>query len=85
MLKELIIKNIVLIKSLSIEFNKGLSVLTGETGTGKSILVDSLGLILGNRVDFSLVRAGKNDASGVALFDYHDIHTVIQILNQYNI
>ena len=85
MLKELIIKNIVLIKSLSIEFNKGLSVLTGETGTGKSILLDSLGLILGNRVDFSLIRKGENEASVAALFDVHDNHTVAQILNQYNI
>ena len=51
MLKELIVKNIVLIESIKIEFKKGLSVLTGETGTGKSILLDSLGLILGNRVE----------------------------------
>ena len=85
MLKEFIIKNIVLIKSLSIEFNKGLSVLTGETGTGKSILLDSLGLILGNRVDFNLIRKGENEASVLALFEVHDNHTVVQILNQYNI
>ena len=82
MLKELIIKNIVLIKSLSIEFNKGLSVLTGETGTGKSILLDSLGLILGNRVDFNLIRKGENEASVLALFEVHNNHTVVQILNQ---
>ena len=85
MLKELIIKNIVLIKFLNIEFNKGLSVLTGETGTGKSILLDSLGLILGNRVDFNLIRKGENEASVLALFEVHDNHTVVQILNQYNI
>ena len=53
MLKELIVKNIVLIESIKIDFKKGLSVLTGETGTGKSILLDSLGLIVGNRVDFN--------------------------------
>ena len=85
MLKELIIKNIVLIKSLNIEFNKGLSVLTGETGTGKSILLDSLGLILGNRVDFSLIRKGENEGSVAALFQINASHTVIQILNKYNI
>ena len=50
MLRELKIKNIVLIEHLNINFKSGLSVLTGETGTGKSILLDSLGLILGNRV-----------------------------------
>ena len=85
MLKELIIKNIVLIKSLHIEFNKGLSVLTGETGTGKSILLDSLGLILGNRVDFNLIRKGENEASVTALFQVQNNHTVAQILNKYNI
>ena len=56
MLKELIVRNIVLIEKLHVEFEKGLSVLTGETGTGKSILLDSLGLITGNRVDYSLIR-----------------------------
>ena len=85
MLKELIIKNIVLIKSLNIEFNRGLSVLTGETGTGKSILLDSLGLILGNRVDFSLIRKGEYEASVTALFQVPDTHAVAQILNKYNI
>ena len=85
MIKELIIKNIVLIKYLDIEFNKGLSVLTGETGTGKSILLDSLGLILGNRVDFNLIRKGENEASVTALFNVHDDHIVSQILNKYNI
>ena len=85
MLKELIIKNIVLIKYLNIEFNKGLSVLTGETGTGKSILLDSLGLILGNRVDFNLIRKGENEASVTALFQIHDNHTAAHMLNKYNI
>ena len=85
MLKELIIKNIVLIKSLNIEFNKGLSVLTGETGTGKSILLDSLGLILGNRVDFSLIRKGENEASVTAVFHVPKNHNLAQILNKYNI
>ena len=85
MIKELVIKNIVLIKYLDIEFNKGLSVLTGETGTGKSILLDSLGLILGNRVDFNLIRKGENEASVTALFHVPDNHIVAQILNKYNI
>ncbi len=85
MLKELIIKNIVLIKSLNIQFNKGLSVLTGETGTGKSILLDSLGLILGNRVDFNLIRKGQNEASVTAIFQVYENHTVAQILSKYSI
>ena len=85
MIKELIIKNIVLIKYLDIEFNKGLSVLTGETGTGKSILLDSLGLILGNRVNFNLIRKDENEASVTALFHVPDDHIVNQVLNKYNI
>ena len=72
MLKELIVKNIVLIESIKIEFKKGLSVLTGETGTGKSILLDSLGLIVGNRVDFNLIRHGDTDASVTAIFQIHE-------------
>ena len=69
MLKELIVKNIVLIESIKIEFKKGLSVLTGETGTGKSILIDSLGLITGNRVDYDLIRHGELNGSVTAIFD----------------
>ena len=55
MLKSLSIKNVVLIESLEIEFSKGLTVLSGETGAGKSILLDSLGLLLGNRAETSLL------------------------------
>jgi DNA repair protein RecN (Recombination protein N) len=57
-LLSLTLKDFVLVKSLSIEFLSGLSVLTGETGAGKSILVDALSLVLGNRSDISLIREG---------------------------
>ena len=85
MLKELIVKNIVLIESIKIEFKKGLSVLTGETGTGKSILLDSLGLIVGNRVDFNLIRYGENDASVTAIFQIYEKHPVIKVIQKYDI
>ena len=85
MLKELIVKNIVLIESIKIEFKKGLSVLTGETGTGKSILLDSLGLIVGNRVDFNLIRQGETDASVTAIFQINEKHPVIKIIQKYDI
>ena len=62
-----------------------MSVLTGETGAGKSILLDSIGLILGNRVDFSLIRNNENEASVTAVFDIHNKHPVIKILDKYNI
>lgn len=85
MLKELIIKNIVLIESIKIEFREGLSVLTGETGTGKSILLDSLGLIVGNRVDFNLIRNGEIEASVTAIFQINENHPVVRIIQKYEI
>tara|TARA_R110000787_G_scaffold9028_37_gene31703 strand:+ start:6684 stop:8318 length:1635 start_codon:yes stop_codon:yes gene_type:complete len=59
----------VLIEALDLEFGAGLSVLTGETGAGKSILLDSLGLALGARADSGLVRNGEAQASVIATFD----------------
>ena len=85
MLKELIVRNIVLIEKLHVEFEKGLSVLTGETGTGKSILLDSLGLITGNRVDYSLIRNGETEASVTAIFYLVKTHPVKFVLKKYNI
>ena len=69
MLTSLAIRNVVLIEALDLEFGAGLSVLTGETGAGKSILLDSLGLALGARADSGLVRAGEQQASVVAAFE----------------
>ena len=70
MLSQLSIRNIVLIESLDLAFGPGLGVLTGETGAGKSILLDALGLILGNRADSALVRAGEDRASVTASFEF---------------
>jgi DNA repair protein RecN (Recombination protein N) len=70
MLTRLSIRNIVLIEALDLEFAGGLGVLTGETGAGKSILLDALGLVLGNRADSGLVRAGEDRASVTASFDF---------------
>ncbi len=68
MLTGLAIQNIVLIEALALELAPGLVVLTGETGAGKSILLDALGLVLGNRADAGLVRAGCDTARVVAEF-----------------
>jgi DNA repair protein RecN (Recombination protein N) len=57
LLTNLSIRNVVLIEALDLEFGAGLGVLTGETGAGKSILLDSLGLALGARADSGLVRS----------------------------
>ena len=69
MLSHLSIRNIVLIEALDLDFAPGLGVLTGETGAGKSILLDALGLVLGMRADTGLVRAGTDQASVVASFE----------------
>ena len=80
MLTNLSIRNIVLIEKLDLEFDSGLTVLTGETGAGKSILLDALGLALGSRADFSLVRAGENSAQVTASFAIPSAHPVRDIL-----
>jgi DNA repair protein RecN (Recombination protein N) len=68
MLTALSIRDVVLIERLDVSFGRGLTVLTGETGAGKSILLDSLGLALGARADAGLVRAGAGQASVTACF-----------------
>ncbi len=70
MLTRLSIRNIVLIEALDLDFSRGLGVLTGETGAGKSILLDALGLVLGDRADSGLVRAGEDKASVAASFEF---------------
>lgn len=69
MLLELTIRNIALIESLRIEFAQGFNVLTGETGAGKSIVVDSVNLALGGRADRDMIRTGAEKGSVQALFD----------------
>ena len=70
MLTGLSIRNVVLIEALDLAFARGLGVLTGETGAGKSILLDSLGLVLGDRADAGLIRAGTDEASVTATFEF---------------
>src|SRR5688572_21921951 len=73
MLTRLAIRNVVLIEALDLEFPGGLGVLTGETGAGKSILLDALGLVLGNRAETALVRAGEEQASVTATFEFAEL------------
>jgi DNA repair protein RecN (Recombination protein N) len=70
MLTNLAIRNVVLIEALDLAFGPGLGVLTGETGAGKSILLDAVGLVLGNRADSALGRAGADGASVTATFEF---------------
>ena len=84
MLKTLVIENIAVIKKAQIEFTGGLNVLTGETGAGKSIVVDSINAILGERTSRELVRAGSDNAYVNAYFE--DINDDVKLkLNEYDI
>lgn len=85
MLKTLSIKNVVLIDNLSIDFSDGLVVLSGETGAGKSILLDSLGLLLGNRADTSLIRKGTDKLSVTGVFDVSLDNQIYQLAKEYDI
>lgn len=69
MLKELRIRNLAIIDDLTVRFKKGFNVLTGETGAGKSIIVDALSIALGNRAQSELVRSGEKEADVQAYFD----------------
>ncbi|KPC55143.1 DNA repair protein RecN [Amantichitinum ursilacus] len=72
MLLSLNLKNFVIVDKLALEFGHGLSVFTGETGAGKSIVMDALGLLLGDRADAALVRHGEDKADLLAEFDLSD-------------
>lgn len=80
MLIQLSIRDIVLIERLDLAFESGLSVLTGETGAGKSILLDSLSLALGGRGDGGLVRHGEDRGQVTAVFDVGTQHAARKLL-----
>jgi DNA repair protein RecN (Recombination protein N) len=80
MLAALSIRDIVLIDKLDLEFGQGLSALTGETGAGKSILLDAFSLAIGGRGDASLVRQGQAQGQVTAIFDLAKSHPVFALL-----
>jgi DNA repair protein RecN (Recombination protein N) len=69
MLRLLRIRNFAIIDELELEFHSGLNAITGETGAGKSIILDAIGLILGNRATADMLRAGADEATVEAIFD----------------
>src|SRR2546423_10844347 len=81
MLARLSIRDIVLIDRLDIDFVSGLAVLTGETGAGKSILLDAFALALGSRGDASLVRQGAEQGQVTAAFDVEPEHPALALLS----
>ena len=82
MLQSLHIRNIALIEDLQIRFFQGLQVLSGETGAGKSIIIDAITLILGARADKGLIRSGKDKASVEAIFDISEQKEAKAILDE---
>ena len=85
MLRQLAVHNIVLVERLELEFEPGLGVLTGETGAGKSILLDALGLALGARADTALVRSGEDSASVSAEIVLPEHHPALALLDEQGI
>src|SRR3954471_9301109 len=82
MLTLLKINNIALISELEIEFGTGLNLLTGETGSGKSIIVDSLGAVIGDRVSSDLIKEGEQTARIEGLFTLERLDAIRSILDQ---
>lgn len=87
MLSELSIRNFAIIESLSLSFNNGLTVLTGETGAGKSIIIDAINLLVGGRGSAEFVRHGTNKAEIEGLFQFENIkeHPVYEKAGEFGI
>ncbi len=85
MLTSLTVKNIVLVDELQLDFTSGLAVLTGETGAGKTILLNANGLAVGERGNSSLKRQGTTKASVSATFEAHSNHKVWELLDKLNV
>lgn len=84
MLKKLSVKNFAIIEDLTVDFKEGFNALTGQTGAGKSLIIDSIGLILGKRADNDMIRFGTNCASVLAILDYQN-PMISQKLSEYGI
>ena len=84
MLESIHIKNIALIDDTTVEFQPGLNILSGETGAGKSILVDAMNLVLGERADRELIKSGKDRAEVEAVL-FVDHPQIMQALQEYDL
>ena len=80
MLTDLSITNVAIIDSLRLSLHPGLTMLTGETGAGKSIIIDAVGLIMGSRASSDLIRSGENEAVVEALFDVSGLPEIARLL-----
>ena len=85
MLKSLSVQNFALIEKAELEFGEGLNILTGETGAGKSILIDALGAVLGQRIGVSNIRAGCEELRVEAVFLLETFSPVRQLMQEFEI
>lgn len=85
MLARLCVKNVALISEADIEFEDGLNVLSGETGSGKSVILDSINFVLGSKADRSMIRYGENEAIVRAEFVVEKHSDPIRVLEEYDI
>ena len=85
MLYRLYIKNVALIKEANVEFDSGLNVLSGETGSGKSIILDSINFVLGSKADKTMIRHGESEAFVKAEFKVDENCEAVSVLKGYDI
>lgn len=85
MLLRLYVKNVALISEADIEFDSGLNVLSGETGSGKSVILDSINFVLGSKADRTMIRYGENEAIVKAEFELPSDCEAVKILGEYDI
>lgn len=85
MLRQLVINDLAVIDTLDLEFKSGMTVMTGETGAGKSILLDALGLILGDRADTTIIRGNSEKTDITAIFSISNNPSLITYLEEMNI
>ena len=83
MLQELLIKNFAIIDDLNIRFEKGLTILSGETGAGKSIIINAVNLLLGSRASAAMIRDGYDIAELSACFDVPKGSTAAAIMDEH--
>lgn len=82
MLKHLTLKNLVLIESCEVDFVQGLNILSGETGSGKTAVIEALNLVMGHRAETSIIRKGTDKASVEAAFEIHSSPSLLHILEE---
>src|SRR5215475_4509867 len=80
MLLELVVENYAVVERLRVNFHSGLNLLTGETGSGKSMVVDALGLLLGGRASAEMIRSGEPRARVAGIFDVHENAAIRRLL-----